>query len=32
MIKSDTINQYNRIRINDKTIYRYSSVWIRTMR
>jgi len=32
MIKTDTINQYNQVRINDKTIYRYSSVRIKTIR
>ena len=32
MIKTDTINQYNQVCINDKTIYRYSSVRIKTVR
>ena len=32
MIKTDTINRYNQVRINDKTIYCYSSVRIKTMR
>jgi len=32
MIKTDTINQYNQLRINDKSIYRYSSVRIKTTR
>ena len=31
MIKTDTINQYNQVCINDKTIYRYSSVRIKTV-
>jgi len=32
MIKTNTINQYNPVRINVKTIYRYTSVRFKTMR
>ena len=32
MIKTDTINWYNQVHINDKTIYCYSSVRIKTTR